>query len=841
MEPSLGENDKIRPSNTENKHPRQQHRQPAWKLAQELPDFLDASASVSASTLGARRLPEIKELWHANAAANAAAYAAATKSIAVGTSCTTTGDSDMTARPSPEGEPLKSSGCKTSSRHLRRRTTSHKGRKRHRYPSSNHEQKDADHVNPDDDDDNDNKKPTMTNRKSQRKIMSKLTMPHEAWWRQQQQQQQQQQQAIKPTEAGKKTLLKWLTTHIWHCKRFHMASIWGWQVPMVHTSRGPKAALRLVRQGKTLLQDVTWYRAANPIVLLVVLDPNQELLVLQSNLQRICPDFVLHRHNPKKLTMATTTCETHVVAGSGMVYSLDRFPRQALGPMTWLIQRRQPLIGSLGRQETWSHYCYFWTHPAIHINVWNEFQTLIETWSSSSSSDHVDKVLTLRNSFHSHPSTTSSNTKAKVVGMACFKLRGINATSTLQKVLKNDTHVAHKCDNHLLLNDDNLHINLPHATPLLITVNVGDTSEASQGAPSIRNGQVLIVVHCESKNPFRNEPGMGWDLYCDASISRVLFVAMVVQGKACPIGIMEEAYIKLDCDPPISDIFPRDYPDTAQGKKYWEAQNNKNCTIHATTDDATLLRLSLEEGQKGGRVDVPIIEARSHSSPSAQKQQKRVRLEGHSFCKLRWHELVKTNGKGTYNIQDNVDDDWVVMMRGSFCTPILDAIAASGTILAGADVDQEPKRRRRRKAKPFSEICHVTPLNRDEAERHMLSCKVLMQSLSLPAVIVCQLKVIGKGTMKPGAEIHSGSEASKPHAIGYVTASSFSAARGCIHGTGIVGASLLLRTISASISSPQQAHKSLAALSIDGARSIELVVNIQTGPASVKATLALTE
>jgi Ribonucleases P/MRP protein subunit POP1 len=808
-------------SHPQQQRQRQRQRQPAWRLAQDLPDFLDASASVSASTFGARRLPEIKALW---------------KAATVGTA-TCSGTS-----PLPE-EPLKSSGCKTSSRHLRRRATSHKARKRHRFPTSSSSSSSAAAAAKKDDAGNDNgvdgpatretATATSTSRRSQRKQTSQLTLPHETWWRR---------QDANEAKADNEKPISWMTTHVWHSKRFHMAHLWGWQVPMVHTNRGPKAALRLVREGKTLLQDVTWHRAANPIILQVALEPHKELL-LQSILKRICPDFLLNFQSPSK-----TTCDAHVTTGQGMAYSFDQFPRNALGPMTWLIQRRHPIIGGPGVEESgaceWSHYCYFWTHPAIYAELWKEFQSLQYTCVLPSSAGG-SKVSSLHATFHAHPSTATQSSRSNV-GMACFKLRGINATTTLQTMLSIQNDADRQHDNQLLLNDHELHIRLPHGTPMLITVNVGDATEATEGAPLIGNCQALLVAHCEATDPYRNEPGVGWDLYCDALIAKDLFVALVVQGQACPIGVLEEAYTKLDCEPPIADIFPRDYPETIVGQKYWGITSIEG-TDDATMEDATMLRLCLEEGEGGGRIDVPTIKARCGPSPSAVKQPKSLRLSSQNLCQLRWYDLVKATGGGTPS-EDKERIDCAteknaygrgVMMRRSFCKPVYDAIAGSGKFVAAAEASQQQKRRKRRTAKQSSWICHVMPLNRTEAESHMLSCKALLQSLVLPALISCHLKVLGKGTMNPGAQIHSGSEATDSQPLGYVTAASFSAARGCSHGTGVVGASRLLQTVIGSFSTSRQAHSSLAVVDIQGERRIELIVRVQNGAATMKATLEL--
>jgi hypothetical protein len=57
-----------------------------------------------------------------------------------------------------------------------------------------------------------------------------------------------------------------------------------------------------------------------------------------------------------------------------------------------------------------------------------------------------------------------------------------------------------------------------------------------------------------------------------------------------PIGISEEMYLALECDPPML-IFPRDYPDTVEGMRYW----NDN-----TTSEWNDMRHYWEGG--GGRI-----------------------------------------------------------------------------------------------------------------------------------------------------------------------------------------------------------------------------------------------
>ncbi|CAB9503700.1 CobW domain-containing protein [Seminavis robusta] len=843
------------------RRPHHGYRKPAWKLAQELPAFLDASASVSASTFAARRLPELKKLYSINSATN---------------------NTTNTLRQGSLG-PLKSSGCKTSSRHLRRRATSHKARKRHRYPRegdlpSKKKAKALPQKEDETDTAQENSDPPAgkddtpaTSRRGRRKHRETLTLPHEAWWKQPGPPNGEclssddvpsgagasDQATTKLTKDS--TPCYWMTTHIWHSKRFHMAKLWGWQIPIVHTNRGPKAALRLIREGKTLLQDVTWSRAAQPIILKTEISmkhkASQQQQALQSAIQRICPEFGFQFDtttaaiiNDAPNSHYNLTCDKDICVGKGMLHALDQFPRQAIGPIHWLVTRgAQPLMGGQPQKEFY-YRCYFWTHPAIHSVVLKEFEALETSWTASS--DMPKPVL-----HGGFQATTGSDSHKSNVGMACFKLRGINATATVQRVLEDSRQTSRsggpettkrRNDNPLLFSSETLHSNLPNGTVLSALAADLDHPSTSNCRDDKDHGLIqgdqLLLVSQRPANLSRNEPAVGWDLYCDAAIAKVLFVELIIKGQACPIGIAEEAYIKLECDPPIADIFPRDYPETREGSQFWQLTNadDSGDGTATTVVDSTILRLCLQQGEKGGRIDVPRIKARSHQPPS-QKGQKPLKLSSGSLCKIRWYDLIKdAAANNTSDDGHDATEDTecaVVMMRGAFCKPLEDALSASGNFVTKQS-DAGTKGRKRRRVKQPNEICHVIPLTSDEMERHMSHCRTLLQSLSLPAVIACQLQVVGPGTLRPGAQICPATEA-EPQIVGFVTATSFSAARGCSHGIGVVGAALLLKVAIQAASSPQRAHSELAVVEVQGRRAIRLVVCLRSGTASMKATLAL--
>ena len=143
------------------------------------PQFLATSATVSVPTFGARRLDEVQDLW------------------------------DKVGGPKSDQLLPPSDSRRTSSRHLRRRATSHNPRKRHRYPSDAPEPATVE----------------STSRKAKRR---------------------------RQLMDGR------LPTHLWYAKRFHMAKLWnGWSLPLLHTNRGCGAALRLFGEGKTLKYDAS--------------------------------------------------------------------------------------------------------------------------------------------------------------------------------------------------------------------------------------------------------------------------------------------------------------------------------------------------------------------------------------------------------------------------------------------------------------------------------------------------------------------------------------------------------------------------------------------------------
>jgi len=656
---------------------------------------------------------------------------------------------------------------------------------------------------------------------------------------------------------NEKGVVQWITTHLFHAKRFHMADLWGWQIPMVHTNRGPKAALRLIREGKTLVQDTTW-KMAEPIVLECIIKDGG-LEQMQSCMRRLCPDFQIQPSTTNKKHVSIQT-------GHGMLYALDRFPHNAVGPVSWFISKGRPLVtdkhdegASNDAFSSNDYFVYFWGHPVVRSATLQEFRSLVESCESNSE-QWFSMVLT---------------NSSCGVGMACLQLRGIHATKTVKSVLydhgtatvstseANGEALFSYATTSRLLVDDELPQKIPPGTALLVLLKDDNHKTAKPGmqedrmgeqAPWIQGHRALLISRSlgASLNQSQNAPAFGWDIYCDASVAKDLFLSLVLMGQACPIGLVEESFIQLECQPPIANIFPRDFPETEEGRKYWQVQPEyidaeDDSSDNKSSTDLNILRLCLEEGEGGGRVHVPSIIKRCRTSSGIGKAKPcDMKISPNRLTSIHWNEFVQNNDDDDPADDANQQpyDSAVVMMRGLFGKPLMDAMSGSGNVPmqldGGPDTLKNKHVKLRRRVKQPNEVRHVLPLSSDEKEPHVTISNTLLQSLSLPAVIACHLQVVGTGTLKPGASIHATNEEGEAaDVMGCVAAAAFSVGRGLFHGTGIVGASHLLKAIVVASSSSQNVHNNLAVVASHGMKQIHLIAIVKHGQKIAKVTLGL--
>lgn len=633
----------------------------------DLPEFCDAAASVSASTFGARRLPELRALYR------------------------------QTANPSPERNlklenALVSGGCKTSSRHLRRRATSYASRQRHRPPMARNEELVVE---------NGKSGPTTTpatvtpsSRRKRRKIVT-LRQEHESW--------KHEDAAITNDSsiANKNPIHFWIPCHVWHAKRFAMESLWGWKVPILHCNRGSKAALRLVREGKCLVQDVTW--TSQPIYLSFL---RSQIGDVQSNLRRIIPDFAIHE------------TEEEEKMKDGTVYHVDAFPLRAVGPVQYAAVKT-PLFSDVDGTTGSMLHLYVWTHVSIRAIV------------QECMKNAIGQLATLN---------------LVPGGVSRIQLRGRNVASDLLRTLSNlpwCTSALHDT----FFPDGSISEEVHGIFTPRITYY--ESKGINPSHPSFGKS-IRCVIQCPRDPSLTCNYGCyGMDVFCPPFLARELWQALVTTGGACPIGLVEACHLALEACPPMP-VFPRDFPDTGAGVEYWTGSSS----------EWKLYRSCLEAGS--GRIS---------------------RQSSKCLGSVDWSTLVDKAEQNNAPVQRAT-----AVIRGSFGQPFLQLMQGA---VPNLDSSVSPRKRNRRKLTPADRLIILPPPSRNLKASYESTCHSLLQSLSLPAMILCHV-VLGKGTLTPGMLVLDGQEKVQ---LGHITAGSFSHCRGTSHGLAICGAARLLQSM----------------------------------------------
>ncbi len=706
----------------------------SWKRGsadwREGPAFLDATSSVSASTFGARRLPELKSLYFATRPEH--------------------NDSDHIIH---ERKNLLSGGGKRSSRHLRRRTTAiHSRRHRHRYPSPN---KAIEYKG--------------STRKSKRKKTHHLESEHLQWLSP-----KVAIEAVSIDENDESDQLPWnkmwQVTHRWHAKRFHLLSsplsvkkerdpvLGKWTgIPLVHTNRGPRAAIRLSQNkdksselSSVMVRDVTW--EVQPLLLRVVNSNNERKLFkaneaaqfLLQNLGKICPGLL----QPAGGGEALSDFFSGKLSIQETLYEPDSFPSGAIGPGSW---RMLP-----GNSES---AIEIRCHPSIRPRIQGMLQQLASNIPSSSS---------LRLKLE----TVSERTPR-----ICFRLFGIHSLNALNKVLALyqgnekeflDKHKIRESSSGILSNGSIIRIK-----------SVMMTNEATN---TVTDDIVLIYRAPRSLDCPANCAIAGWEVHCtNAVFAKALWLSLVTLDDSssgirgcCAIGLIEDYHMRLECEPPIP-VFPRDYVDTEDSHKYW-GSSSASCSWKR-----------IRQVCEGGWGRLPI-----------EKEKRLDALEMIDFGKF---VPLDESESETGADEDNKKQSSIVVVRGAFGQPFVDAIRALCGSYASSEgpspstLDPQITKRRRRNRRPScpkNKVILSPPLS--EAARISLAdyCRNLSSSLTLPAALLVHIRAIGKGTIAPGMGILGAGMKGEGCILGKITSGGFSSSRGVCHGIGMVGAVRLL-------------------------------------------------
>ncbi|CAO2602537.1 Ribonucleases P/MRP protein subunit POP1 [Lemmus lemmus] len=178
----------------------------------------------------------------------------------------------------------------------------------------------------------------------------------------------------------------WLETHIWHAKRFHMVKRWGYCLGERPTSKSHRACYRAMTN-LCLLQDLSYYCC------LELKGKEEEIL---RALSQMCS-------TDTGLTFAAVHCLSGKRQGSLVLYRANKYPRETLGPITFIWKPKTPGDTSEDRQ------LWIWLHPTLKLAVLEEMKTVCLCSEPVNSSVSVPDPLLTPDQEESQPELADDN------------------------------------------------------------------------------------------------------------------------------------------------------------------------------------------------------------------------------------------------------------------------------------------------------------------------------------------------------------------------------------------------------------------------------------------------
>ncbi|KFO35245.1 ribonucleases P/MRP protein subunit POP1 [Fukomys damarensis] len=148
----------------------------------------------------------------------------------------------------------------------------------------------------------------------------------------------------------------WLETHIWHAKRFHMVKRWGYCLGERPTVKSHRACYRAMTN-RCLLQDLSYYCC------LELKGKEEEILKALSQMCSI----------DTGLTFAAVHCLSGKRQGSLVLYRANKYPREMLGPITFIWKSEGTPCGTSENRQLW-----IWLHPTLKQDILEEIKSVCQ-------------------------------------------------------------------------------------------------------------------------------------------------------------------------------------------------------------------------------------------------------------------------------------------------------------------------------------------------------------------------------------------------------------------------------------------------------------------------------
>lgn len=710
----------------------------------EIPAFLDHYSSVSSSTFGTARLQELKNLW---------------KSVIV--------PSDLN----------KQNG-KTSSlalhRNQRRRTTSHTSKRRHRFPNGKNVPIKAQKE----------KENATISRKGKRQSKIDLIQLHLFW-----------------KEENKS---KWLMTHLWNAKRFYMSCplncYSNFRIPIQHTQRGTKASIQFFHDqkkdtyshsSKATIQDATYE----------LYSPNSSFIISVTTpvYSHTTVEETIHKH------FGITIDVDQIMKCWTNVSFYRTYPTDIICVFPFLIQISTQKFLVYGIP---SHY-----HEEFRQIIGSPC-TLVEQSGGSTNTDiALSPISWLRlrggTNILSNWKHNVSNKAATLQLKTCALENNREAIINFQgnddiifpphgTMIPIIVHPKHSTNEEGVSIENNDDVSITWNEYLKrFTHNSGNEREKAicqQRKDRFGHDHIIWVIsHCPNSTTHKvcNLGVTGWDVLIPVKYASEIYQSLIIHGNACPIGYVDYAAASLEADPPLPQ-WPRDYPDTLDGQDYYFTNTNNQWSLLRKITEYTVLH--------GGRMSSALRkqvldpESKDAQIPMPIDWTSLVNLDGYNVN----HSLDGSQGKGEETIghkQVRQVSDITVVRGNMFKEPFVQAMRCALPINFWKEnhTDTTGRKKLRRKVSQKHVIC-VPPLRRTEREVFEQHCKMLLSSLSLPALLRCHVILRGKGTIHAGSSIIGGDydAGGKKILLGHVVLGAFSLSRGRCHGIGFISAKRFL-------------------------------------------------
>lgn len=143
---------------------------------------------------------------------------------------------------------------------------------------------------------------------------------------------------------------KWLETHIWHAKRFHMIEKWGYKLPYASCDKTYRACYRATAE-HCLLQDISFYACVE----------------MNGSVQELSRGFEKLTSKECGLSFTAKTYLTGRREGCIDLFKADCYPFGALGKVTFLWRFESDNNKNDDKRCVW-----LWLHPAAYNTILEE-------------------------------------------------------------------------------------------------------------------------------------------------------------------------------------------------------------------------------------------------------------------------------------------------------------------------------------------------------------------------------------------------------------------------------------------------------------------------------------